>query len=60
MGELPFVRWFFNTILVAVLVTLGTVLIDASGATLMATVVMDYIAQQGGAKTQVEGRITTP
>ena len=38
----------------------GTVLIDASGATLMATVVMDYIAQQGGAKTQVEGRITTP
>ena len=32
MGELPFVRWFFNTILVAVLVTLGTVLIDALAA----------------------------
>ncbi len=38
----------------------GTVLIDASGGTLMASVVMDYITQQGGAKTQVEGRITTP
>ena len=38
----------------------GTVLIDAGGGTLMASVVMDYITQQGGAKTQAEGRITTP
>lgn len=32
LGELPFSLWFFNTILVAVLVTVGTVLIDALAA----------------------------
>ena len=32
LTELPFSLWFFNTILVAVLVTLGTVLIDALAA----------------------------
>ncbi len=30
--ELPFILWFFNTILVALLVTVGTVLIDALAA----------------------------
>ena len=29
LNELPFSLWFFNTILVAVLVTVGTVVIDA-------------------------------
>lgn len=32
LTELPFSLWFFNTILVAVLVTLGTVVIDALAA----------------------------
>ena len=32
LSELPFSLWFFNTILVAVLVTVGTVLIDALAA----------------------------
>ena len=32
LRELPFSLWFFNTILVAVLVTVGTVLIDALAA----------------------------
>ncbi len=32
LNELPFSLWFFNTILVAVLVTVGTVLIDALAA----------------------------
>ena len=32
LGELPFILWFFNTILVAVLVTLGTVIVDALAA----------------------------
>ena len=32
LSELPFILWFFNTILVAVLVTVGTVLIDALAA----------------------------
>ena len=32
LSELPFSLWFFNTILVAVLVTLGTVIIDALAA----------------------------
>ena len=32
LTELPFSLWFFNTILVAVLVTLGTVIIDALAA----------------------------
>ncbi len=32
LSELPFILWFFNTILVALLVTVGTVLIDALAA----------------------------
>ena len=32
LNELPFSLWFFNTILVAILVTVGTVLIDALAA----------------------------
>ena len=32
LSELPFVLWFFNTILVALLVTVGTVLVDALAA----------------------------
>ncbi|MBV7328149.1 carbohydrate ABC transporter permease [Chloroflexi bacterium TSY] len=32
LGELPFSTWFINTILVAVLVTLGTLLVDALAA----------------------------
>jgi hypothetical protein len=34
-------------------------LIDASGATLMATAVMNYIEQRGAIAPKVEGRITT-
>lgn len=36
----------------------GKALIDASGATLMASMVMDYIAAQGEVAPAVEGRIT--
>jgi 5'-nucleotidase/UDP-sugar diphosphatase len=35
----------------------GKVLIDASGGTLMATTVMDYIAAKGAVAPQIEGRI---
>jgi 2',3'-cyclic-nucleotide 2'-phosphodiesterase (5'-nucleotidase family) len=36
----------------------GTPLIDASGGTLLASMVMDYIAQRGEIAPQLEGRIT--
>ena len=36
----------------------GRVVVDASGATLMATQVMDYITAQGSVSPKVEGRIT--
>jgi 2',3'-cyclic-nucleotide 2'-phosphodiesterase (5'-nucleotidase family) len=36
----------------------GKPLIDASGATLMASMVMDYIAKKGEVAPAVEGRIT--
>jgi len=38
--------------------TRGKAIIDASAGTLMASMVMDYIAQQGEIAPQVEGRIT--
>ncbi len=38
--------------------TRGKALIDASGGTLMASMVMDYIASQDEIAPQVEGRIT--
>jgi 2',3'-cyclic-nucleotide 2'-phosphodiesterase (5'-nucleotidase family) len=38
--------------------TKGKALIDASAATLMATMVMDYIAAEGTIAPKVEGRIT--
>ncbi len=37
--------------------TNGKAIIDASGATLMATIVMDYLADQGTISPKVEGRI---
>ena len=37
----------------------GKMLIDASGGTLMATTVMDYIAAKGAVAPQLEGRIVT-
>ena len=37
--------------------TRGKMLIDASGGTLMATMVMDYIAAKGSIAPKVEGRI---
>jgi 2',3'-cyclic-nucleotide 2'-phosphodiesterase (5'-nucleotidase family) len=36
----------------------GTALIDPSGGTLLANIVMDYIAQQGEVAPAIEGRIT--
>ena len=36
----------------------GKALIDASGGTLMASMVMDYITAKGEIAPQVEGRIT--
>ena len=36
----------------------GKVIIDAAGGTLMATMVMDYIAKRGTVSPKVEGRIT--
>jgi 5'-nucleotidase/UDP-sugar diphosphatase len=38
--------------------TRGKPIIDAAGGTLMASMVMDYIAEQGEVAPQVEGRIT--
>ena len=38
----------------------GKSVIDASGATLMATMVMDYIAKMGAVSPKLEGRIKTP
>jgi 2',3'-cyclic-nucleotide 2'-phosphodiesterase (5'-nucleotidase family) len=38
--------------------TTGKALIDASAATLMASMVMDYIAAKGAIAPKVEGRIT--
>ncbi len=37
----------------------GKVLIDKSGATLMATMVMDYIAEKGSVNSKVSGRIVS-
>ena len=37
--------------------TKGRPIVDASGGSLMATVVMDYIAARGTVSPQVEGRI---
>ncbi len=39
--------------------TEATTIIDASGATYMANMVMDYIAEQGSVAPKLEGRITT-
>ena len=38
----------------------GKTIVDASGATLMASQVMDYIEKQGKVAPKVEGRIETP
>lgn len=38
----------------------GKVLVNKSGGTLMATVVMDYVAKLGKVTSKVEGRIKTP
>ena len=38
--------------------TQGTTIIDASGATYMASMVMDYITGMGSVAPKVEGRIT--
>ena len=40
--------------------TRGRAIIDSSGATLMATMVMDYVAKMGSVAPKVDGRIKTP
>ena len=43
----------------ALLVMINPEIVDSSGATLMATQVMDYIAARGAVAPAVEGRIAT-